>query len=79
MFIKISKSFEYNETKGFYCLKFPGPMCLPDSKGRTKGVSPSNEKFSLPRDLLKIGQKFYKNHMMRLFEIIYPNWSQVGF
>ena len=54
-------------------------MCLPDSKGRTKGGSPSNEKFSLPPDLLKIGQKFYKNHMIRLFEIIYPNWSQVGF
>ena len=54
-------------------------MCLPDSKGRTKGFRPSNEKFSLPTDLLEIGQEFYKNHMKRLFEIIYPNGSQVGF
>ena len=54
-------------------------MCLPDSKGRTKGRRPSTKKFSIPPDLVKIGQKFYKDHMMRLFEIIYPERSKVGF
>ena len=76
IFIKISKNFEFNEDKGFYCIKYPGPMCLEKSKGRTKG---SNEKFSIPQDLLEIGQKFYKNNMLRLFDILYHGVSQVGF
>ena len=78
IYIQISKSFEFNEDKGFYCIKFPGPMCLEKSKGRTKG-SGSSKKFSIPQDLLEIGQKFYKNNMVQLFDILYPGVSQVGF
>ena len=53
-------------------------MCLEESKGRTKG-SGSKKKFSIPQDLLEIGQKFYKNNMDRLFDILYPGVSKVGF
>ena len=54
-------------------------MCLGDHKGRTKAKGSKNEKFLLPEDLLDIGQKFYKNNMDRLFDIVYPGISQVGF
>ena len=54
-------------------------MCLGSSKGRTKGRGSSYENFTIPTDLLQIGEKFYKNHMGRLFEIIYPGYSEVGF
>ena len=54
-------------------------MCLGSSKGRTKGRGYSYENFTIPTDLLQIGEKFYKNHMGRLFEIIYPGYSEVGF
>ena len=54
-------------------------MCLGDHKGRTKAKGSKNEKFSLPQDLLDIGQKFYKNNMLRLFDILYHGVSQVGF
>ena len=33
--------FKFNSTKGFYCLERPVPMCLPDSKGRTRSGSQS--------------------------------------
>ena len=54
-------------------------MCLGKSKGRTKGSGSSNESLSIPQDLLQTGQEFYKNHMNRLFDILYPGYSQVGF
>ena len=54
-------------------------MCLGDHKGRTKAKGSKNEKFSLPQDLLEIGRQFYKNNMDRLFDILYPGMSQVGF
>ena len=76
VYIKISKNFEFNEEKGFYCIKYPGPMCLEKSKGRTKGSGSSLE---IPQDLLEIGQKFYKNNMDQLFDILYPGVSKVGF
>ena len=31
--VKNEMRFRFNETKGFYCLHRPIPMCLPDGKG----------------------------------------------